>query len=77
MLMLLPVSVSMMKMIMIMSEFVRRVACVAASTVKEEELPCSKTEERLKTLVEDNTCKVKHLSTARLASTHSDNISLL
>ena len=58
------VSVSMMVLVMllmIMMGFMVRVACVAASTVKEEEQACSKTEERLKTLVEDNTCKVKYL----------------
>ena len=38
--------------------FLARVSCVAASTVKETEQPCSKTEERLRTLVEDNTCKL-------------------
>ena len=35
-----------------------RVSCVAASTVKDAVQPCSKTEERLRTLVEDNTCKL-------------------
>ena len=35
----------------------RRVACVAASTTEGEQ-PCSKTEARLRTQVEDNLCKV-------------------
>ena len=40
--------------------FDRRVACVAASTMKDEQ-PCSKSEARLKTQVVDNMCKVSSL----------------
>ena len=48
-------------MLLITINGVCRVSCVAASKVKEEEQDCSETEERLRTLVEDNTCKVKYL----------------
>ena len=46
-------------MLLITVNGVCRVSCVAASKVKDEEQDCSETEERLRTLVEDNTCKVK------------------